>query len=186
VAHFQIKVIIFTLASAGFIWVSWPSLRNFRSHGFYRLFAWQSILILILLNIDYWLTNPFGIYQIISWLLLTNSLYLVIYGYLSLRRSLKSYGMRDDPLLKSIERTSVLVTDGAYRYIRHPIYSAGLFGTWGIFFKRPSLASVCLSMTATALLIITAKMEEAENIIFFGNKYQKYMERTKMLIPLLF
>jgi len=186
VAHFQLKVIIFILASAGFIWVSWPSLRNFRSHGFHRLLAWEAILILILLNINYWLSNPLSIYQKISWLLLAASLYLVIYGYLSLRKGLKSSGMRDDPLLKSIERTSVLVTDGAYRYIRHPIYSAGLFGTWGIFFKQPSLASVSLSVIATVFLIITAKMEEAENIIFFGGAYQRYMERTKMLIPLLF
>jgi protein-S-isoprenylcysteine O-methyltransferase Ste14 len=36
---FQFKVIVFIVASAGIVWASWASLRNFRSHGFYRFFA---------------------------------------------------------------------------------------------------------------------------------------------------
>ncbi|MCJ7622948.1 MAG: hypothetical protein MUO76_05565, partial [Anaerolineaceae bacterium] len=73
----QIKIIVFVLASAGIIWVSRASLRDPRSHGFYRFFAWEAILILILLNIDHWFYEPFSIHQIVSWLLLIVGLFLV-------------------------------------------------------------------------------------------------------------
>jgi len=93
---------------------------------------------------------------------------------------------RKDPLLLGIEETTELVTVGAYRYIRHPLYSSLLFGTWGVFFKRPSLAGACLAVIATFFLTITAKMEEAENIRFFGAAYQSYMKQTKMFFPFFF
>jgi hypothetical protein len=83
---FQIKVIAFLVASAMLVWVSRSSLRDFRSHGFYRFFAWEAILALILLNLDKWFDKPFSFYQIVSWLLLTGSLFLIIEGMKLLRR----------------------------------------------------------------------------------------------------
>ncbi len=85
-----------------------------------------------------------------------------------------------------IEKTTELVTVGIYRYNRHPIYSSLLFLAWGAFFKHPSLAGLFLVMTATFFLMMTAKMEEAENVRFFGAAYQSYMKKTRMFIPLLF
>ena len=183
---FQFKVIVFIVASVGLGWRSWPSLRDFRSHGFYRFFAWESILVLILLNLDYWFYEPFNLHQIISWLLLIISMFLVIQGFLLLRKVGKPDSERNDPSLIGIEKTTELVTEGAYRYIRHPLYSSLLFLTWGAFFKKPSLVSVCLAVIATFFLTMTAKMEEAENVRFFGAAYQEYMKQTRMFIPFLF
>ncbi len=183
---FQFKVIVFIVVSAGLVWVSWSSLRDFRSHGFYRFFAFESIVALVLLNLDHWFHEPFATYQIASWLLLTVSLFLVIHGFHLLRRVGKPDSKRTDPSLIGIEKTTELVTVGAYRYIRHPLYSSLLFGAWGVFFKQPSLASVCLSVIATFFVTITAKMEEAENLRFFGSAYQSYMKQTRMFIPFLF
>jgi len=42
------KLIVFTLATLGIIYVSRLSLRHPRSHGFYRFFAWEAILALFL------------------------------------------------------------------------------------------------------------------------------------------
>mgnify|MGYP001819855295 FL=1 len=89
------------------------------------------------------------------------------------------------PLI-GIEKTTALVTVGAFKYIRHPLYSSLLFGTWGIFFKGPSLLAGILALTVTTFLLATAKVEEAENIRFFGAAYQTYMKQTKMFIPFLF
>ncbi len=41
-------------------------------------------------------------------------------------------------------------------------------------------------MSATAFLVATAKVEEAENILFFGTSYHAYIKRTKMFIPFVF
>lgn len=183
---FLLKVIIFGFVSAALIWLSWPSLRSSRFHGFYRFFAFESILILVLLNIDHWFDDPFSTFQVISWLLLIASLFMVICGYISLRTTGKPDDNRADPGLMGIEKTTKLVAVGAYRYIRHPIYSAGLYGVWGVFFKQPSWLGFALAAITTFFFAVTAKVEEAENIRFFGDEYQNYMKQTKMFIPFLF
>jgi protein-S-isoprenylcysteine O-methyltransferase Ste14 len=183
---FQFKLIVFMVASVGLAWVSRTSLRDFRSHGFYRFFAWGAILALVLLNLNYWFYEPFSIHQIVSWLLLIISLFLVIHGFQLLRMVGKPDSKRNDPSLVGIEKTTELVTVGAYRYIRHPLYSSLLFGAWGVFFKRPSWLGGGLAVIATVFLVATSKVEEAENIRFFGTAYQNYMKQTKMFIPFLF
>ena len=183
---FQFKVVVFIVASVGIAWVSRSSLRNFRSHGFCRFFAWEAIVVLILLNLDYWFYKPFSIHQIVSWLLLITSLFLAIHGVQLLLMIGKPDSQRSDPSLIGIEKTTELVTLGAYRYIRHPLYSSLLFLTWGAFFKHPSWVSISLAVIITFFLTMTAKIEEAENIRFFGPAYQSYIKQTKMFIPLLF
>ena len=174
------------VASVGIVWVSWPSLRNFRFHGFYRFFAWETILVLILINLNYWFYAPFSAHQIISWFLLIISLFLVIHGVQLLRMVGNPDDQRTDPSLLRIEKTTKLVTAGAYKYIRHPLYSSLLFLTWGAFFKHPSWIGACLAMLTTFFLTLTAKVEEAENIVFFGDVYRNYMKQTKMFVPFLF
>ncbi|MEE9441978.1 MAG: isoprenylcysteine carboxylmethyltransferase family protein [candidate division Zixibacteria bacterium] len=182
----QYKIIIFIVVSAGILWLSRNSLRNFRSHGFYRFFAWEAILIIIILNFRHWFENPLSINQLISWFLLIACTVLVIVGTRLLITIGKPNSNRDDPTLYGIEKTTKLVTVGAYRYIRHPIYSSLLFLTWGAFFKHISIITICLALIATLFLFITAKFEESENIKFFGDDYREYMKRTKMFVPYLF
>lgn len=183
---FQLKLIIFIISSAGFVWVSWRSLRDFRSHGFYRFFAFEAVAVLILLNLNYWFDEPFSVIHIISWCLLLISLFLVIHGALLLYKIGKPDSERVDPALMSIEKTTVLVKKGAYRYIRHPLYSSLFFGTWGVFFKNLSQTGLILSVIISILVTITAKMEEAENLRFFDEEYRNYIKETKMFIPFLF
>ncbi|MDH3890847.1 MAG: isoprenylcysteine carboxylmethyltransferase family protein [candidate division Zixibacteria bacterium] len=183
---FQYKEAVFIVVSVGLFWLSRSSLRDRRSHGFYRFFAWELILAQALLRTDNWFDDPFSIHQLISWLLLTICTYWFIHGVHSLRRMGKPSSEREDSSLIGIEKTTVLVTGGAFRYVRHPIYSSLLFLTWGIFFKQPSLPGIVLAMVASYFLVMTARMEEAENIRFFGAAYQDYMKRTRMFIPFLF
>ncbi len=183
---YQYKLIIFIIASAGLLWLSWPSLRSIRYHGFYRFFAFESILILVLLNIDGWFHAPFSLHQIVSWLLIIICMFLLVLGIQQLRMIGRPAEVRKDPGLIGVEKTTALVTTGVYRYIRHPIYAAGLYGVWGIFFKRPSWVGALLTLLTTLFLTVTARIEETENIRFFGNDYEEYMKRTRMFIPFLF
>ena len=124
---FEYKVTIFVLASICIIWVSRSSLRNFHSHGFYRYFAWEIILVLFLINVNYWFLDPFSLSQILSWIFLLISLVLIIRGVQLLQEKGKLDDKRNDPSLVGFEKTTELVTTGIYHYIRHPFYSSLLF-----------------------------------------------------------
>lgn len=182
----QLKVAVFIALSIGLGWISPAALLNVRSHGFYRFFAFEAILALVLLNLEFWFDDPLSLQQMASWLLLLASLLLVIHGFLLLRKLGKPDRRRDDPSLIGIEKTTELVTAGAYRYIRHPIYSSGLIGVWGVFLKHLSWAGLWLAVAATVFWVLTARIEEAENVRCFGTRYRDYMKRTRMFIPFLF
>jgi protein-S-isoprenylcysteine O-methyltransferase Ste14 len=173
-----IKLAILVVVSVGIFVVSWQFLRNPRSRGFYRFFAFESTLVLILLNLENWFRDPFSIHQIVSWLLLLCSIVLAAHGF---------YLLHVIGRPKSgIESTTTLVMVGAYKYIRHPLYSSLLFLVWGVFFKDVSLLGGILALVATAFLIVIAKIEESENIQKFGVEYAAYMKTTRMFIPFLF
>ena len=182
----ELKSIIFVVASAGILYFSRASLRSFGFHGFYRFFAWEAILALVLLNLDHWFYEPFSFTQIVSWLCLCLSLFLVIHGVQLLRMIGKPDDRRNDTSLIGMEKTTTFVTVGAYRYIRHPLYSSLLFLAWGVFLKSPSWPGGSLAIAATAFLTATAKVEETENTHYFGFAYREYMKQTKMFIPFLF
>ena len=183
----MLRLIVFLVLTAVLVYISRASLQAPRSHGFYRFFAWEFILALILMNVDRWFDRPFSALQIVSWTLLAVSLVLVAHGYYSLRVVGSPDSKRKDvvPLL-GVEKTTFLVTVGAYRYIRHPLYSSLFFGAWGVFFKDPSWLGASLAAAATVCLAITVKVEEAECIRYFGSSYRAYMKKTKMIVPFLF
>ena len=182
----EYRIVLFVLASAGIVWVSRSSVRDVRFHGFYRFFAWETILILFLVNMNEWFADPFGFRQIVSWLLLTVSLVFIYQGVQSFRRKGDVDEGRADVGLVGIEKTTALVTTGVYHYIRHPFYSSLLFLGWGIFLKNVSWIGIILAAITTILLIITARKEETENVRFFGEEYHEYMTRTKMFVPFVF
>jgi protein-S-isoprenylcysteine O-methyltransferase Ste14 len=180
---FIIKLTVLIFGTTGILWVSRSSLRDFHSHGFYRFFAWETILVLFVLNVNYWFIDPFSLSQIIAWIFLVISLLLIVLGVQSLWQKGKIDPERNDPALVGIEKTTSLVTSGVYRFIRHPFYSSLFFLAVGIMFKRISLVSLLLAVVAIAFLILTARKEEVLNVAYFGEKYQAYMRTTKMFIP---
>ena len=181
------QIIIFIVGSIFFIIVSRRALLNTRSHGFYRFFAFESILILVLLNLTYWVKDPFSIQQLLSWCLLFFSILFAIQGFGLLRKLGGLLKPRADCIENfTFENTTLLVTDGIYKYIRHPMYSALLLLAWGAYFKHFSLFSTAAVICATFFLLLTAKTEERENIQFFGARYTSYIKKTKMFIPYLY
>ena len=181
------KCVAFVLGSLALLYLSRVALRKPGSHGFYRFFAWELMLALLLLNVSHWLSNWSAWYQAISWSLLFVCLIPLIFGIRSLStRGRPNERQRTEPELLGFERTTRLVTDGIYRYIRHPLYSSLLILNWGIFFKDPSWIAAVLAFGASLLLLATARADEAECTQTFGADYRQYMQHTRMFIPYLF
>jgi protein-S-isoprenylcysteine O-methyltransferase Ste14 len=176
-------VFIFAVGTIVIGLISRNSLSKLQSHGFYRFFAWEILLGMFLLNEDGWFRDPFGWPQLISWILLIVSIMLVIEGLRLLREIGKLDARQRDASLLGLEKTTRLVTIGLYRYIRHPLYSSLLFLGWGMFFKSPSWLDAGLALLCTVFLFATARVEERENINFFGDEYVEYMRHSKMFIP---
>lgn len=172
----MIRLIIFIVVSAGFFVWSWPFLHNPRSHGFFRFFAFEAAVALILLNIRQWFQNSLSAHQIISWVLLAASLVMAVHGFYLL-------GTIGKAKYFNVDETTTLVKAGVYRCIRHPLYSSIFFMTWGVFFKAPSLLGIILAVVIMVLITATAKVEERESLLKFGADYAEYMKGTKMFIP---
>ena len=181
-----LEMVILVVTTVVIVYISRGSLRDPRSHGFYRAFAWEAILILIVLNLDEWFHDPWSWHQIVSWILLTVSFFLVIHVVQLLRSVGRPDPQRNDGPLLGLEKTTVLVTTGAYGFIRHPAYASLLFLAWGTFFKGPALTGGLLGLAATLFLVATARTEETENVRYFGPAYVEYMKRTRMFVPFVF
>ncbi len=180
---YTIQWIIFIMGTIAVVWVSRSSFQRIPNHGFYRFFAWEIILILFAINMRYWFYSPLSPMQLVAWSLLIISLILIFQGVRMFQQRGKIDQDRADTSLIGIEKTTELVTTGIYRYIRHPFYSSLLFLAWGICFKQVTWLTLILATAATLFLILTAKVEEDENIAYFGEPYRVYMQSTKMFIP---
>lgn len=177
----------FVALSAGLAYVSRASLTVPRSHGFYRFFAWEFILALVLLNIGHWFRDPLSAHQVVSWILLAATFVPGVPGiHLLISRGRPRPRRNDDVPLLGIEKTTQLVKTGVFKHIRHPLYCSLLILAWGAFFKNPSVIGSGLAVGATAFLLATAKTEEEENVRYFGVAYREYMLQTRMFIPFFF
>lgn len=175
----------FGFLSIPIVVISWKTLFDIRSHGFYRFFSWECILWLLVSNYKFWFENAFSIRQIFSWIFLFIGAYLVIAGVIWLKKAGKPAKTRDEEALFEFEKTSELVDTGIFKYIRHPLYSSLIFLTWGIFLKNPTNQLFIVSVLSTAFLYSTAIFDEKECIKYFGDKYREYMKHTKRFIPFL-
>jgi protein-S-isoprenylcysteine O-methyltransferase Ste14 len=171
----------FFVLLSGTIIIVYFSRQSFRkpwSHGFYRFFAWEIILVMFCLNMIGWFLNASSWHQLASWLLLIFSILPLLSGLHQIRKNGKSEG--------SFENTTTLVTTGIFRSIRHPLYASLILLTWGIFFKSPSWLDGALALASSLFLHATARADESECIQKFGNAYVIYMRTTKMFFPRIY
>ena len=152
---------------------------------------------IILLNAPAWFVNPFGPRQIIAWMLLFGAIPVAIHGFWLLKQIGKPQ-QANRPLENgtdanavtavnfAFENTTTLVTIGAYRYIRHPLYASLLILGAGAWLKDISTPATLLFGIMAGCLYMTARMEEDENEKRFGQSYTDYMRKTRMFIPYLF
>ncbi|HOI29644.1 MAG TPA: methyltransferase [Melioribacteraceae bacterium] len=181
-----IQVFLFASGTILLITVSRKSFRSFKVHGFYRFFVFEFTLILVLLNIPHWFSKSFSPRQILSWFLLLISLYLIIRSISLLKKTGGSNKRENATANFEFENTDKLVKDGVYKYIRHPMYSSLLFLCLGALLKNISVLTILLTVFIMLFLIVTAKVEERENINYFGKSYSEYIKETGMFVPFIF
>jgi protein-S-isoprenylcysteine O-methyltransferase Ste14 len=80
-----------------------------------------------------------------------------------------------------------VVENGAYRYVRHPSYTAAVILYLGIGLALANWISIA---TVTVLVSVTflyrVNIEERALVAVIGDPYRDYMQRTKRFVPFLF
>jgi len=180
-------IALFIFASTGILWLSWRSLSSLRAHGFYRFFAFEFLAALIIVNLPVWFRNPWSQRQLCSYALGALSVVLAFEGFRLLKLIGKPAERDAQSTILAFENTTRLVTSGAYRFIRNPLYASLLAFAACAWLKAPlSLANVCMMGAVAGFLIATALVEERENLARFGAQYAGYMKRTWRFVPFVF
>ncbi len=183
------QIVFFCIATSGNILLSRRMLKDPRCHGFYRFFVFQCIIVLITLNAPYWI-QPQGVLDFLSTYLLYISLFYALAGYYQLWTSGRPRLSLDATTFLGFENTTVLVTTGLYRFIRHPMYGALLFLAVGLYLRgimNASLGRLVITSLAVGccfdFVLLAAWVEERENLDRFGEAYERYRRTTKMFVP---
>jgi len=83
-----------------------------------------------------------------------------------------------------IKDQQVLVIDGPYRWIRHPMYSAFYLLHIAVFFLTANwFIGVTWLAGLTIIIFLRVKREEKMLLDRFGDQYVSYMERTGRFVP---
>jgi protein-S-isoprenylcysteine O-methyltransferase Ste14 len=148
----------------------------------YNLLAVVTLLPILLLPI---ILPDKEIYRIrFPWIILTIAVQLsaVIFLFLGIKQTgITSFiGLRQLLLPEDISPPR-LVTDGLYRYVRHPLYTAGLVFIWLIPAMTWNLLALIIGLSAYT--IIGAYFEERKLLLEFGDAYAEYRRKTPMLVP---
>jgi protein-S-isoprenylcysteine O-methyltransferase Ste14 len=88
--------------------------------------------------------------------------------------------------VSATRRDHRLVTDGIYRWVRHPLYTIGssLLISFGL--MADNWFIILLAVLAFIAMAIRTPKEEANLIEKFGSAYLDYMQQTGRFLPKLF
>ena len=75
-----------------------------------------------------------------------------------------------------------LVVGGLYRWVRHPLYTAGLVFIWLTPLMTVNLLALYLGFSF--YIVVGAWIEERKLLAEFGPAYANYRQRTSFLVPL--
>lgn len=116
---------------------------------------------------------------------LTGSLFLVVIGAASGTVTLYFNQLRNFNIHPGIKPNASLVTQGPYKYIRHPMYTSLFIMMLGITLYNSHLLNF-LGLAALILVLI-AKSRIEENLLRERfPAYTDYMATTKKFIPFIF
>ncbi|MEX2154478.1 MAG: isoprenylcysteine carboxylmethyltransferase family protein [Gemmatimonadaceae bacterium] len=79
-----------------------------------------------------------------------------------------------------------VIERGAYRWIRHPSYTAGMLLFIGIGVSLANWLSLAiLFVTTVAVYSYRVRIEERALLASMGDRYREYMSRTKRFVPFI-
>ena len=149
---------------------------------FYNLVAVVTLLPVLAVTT---LVPGITLYQIPApWIFLTTTvqiLALIVIGVTLLQTGASSFvGIRQ--LINPHQaRVSQLQVTGFYRWVRHPLYTAGLVLIWLNPVMTTSTLALCLGFTL--YIIIGSRYEERALAAEFGEAYVDYRERVPAIVP---
>lgn len=138
----------------------------------YVLVALQFIIILLLMMRS---TSVF--FQIIPLCIFISGLALGLYALLHNQPT-------NINIIPDIKDNAVLITTGAYAYIRHPMYFAVIVMMFSAVLSNFNFMSLFLYILLIVVLFLKAKKEE---ILWMekSEEYRDYMQRSKRIIPFI-
>jgi len=171
------------------LWVKAAVRRRFGSHRMrayrlaYNIIATVTLLPILALPV---LLPDKNIYSIPTpWLYLTlaGQAFSVAILVISLLQTgaLEFLGVRQLFDVPDERKPQKLILTGFYRWVRHPLYFAGLLFIW----LSPVMTRNLLALYVgfTLYLYIGALFEEHKMLCEFGEAYRQYKKRTPMLMP---
>lgn len=78
-----------------------------------------------------------------------------------------------------------LVTNGPYKYWRHPIYASVMYFIWASVIAYPFGLTIAVACGVTVALLTRALLEE-KFLYKAYPEYEEYAKRTKRIIPFVF
>ncbi len=87
-------------------------------------------------------------------------------------------GLKPEP-----QEAEVLVVRGAYRWVRHPMYTGSLLFLWAM--PVMTLNSALFYAALTVYIVLGAHWEEQKLLAIYGASYARYRQQVPMLIPRL-
>lgn len=121
---------------------------------------------------------PFNRLPLAAYIFILLSVLLVSWAILAMQKS--KLRIMPEPAADAI-----LVTNGPYRFIRHPMYTAILFGAAGLLMSHFTWVRLAVSVALFIVLIIKLKREEKMLLLKFDG-YKNYMAMSSRLFPFLF
>lgn len=114
----------------------------------------------------------------LSYTFITLSIILVLWAIITMQKS----KLR---ILPEPSADAVLITNGPYRFIRHPMYTAILLGCIGLLITNFSFTRLAIIIALTIVLISKLLWEEKMLSQKF-DVYKNYMKLTARLFPFIF
>jgi protein-S-isoprenylcysteine O-methyltransferase Ste14 len=75
----------------------------------------------------------------------------------------------------------MLVVQGAYRWVRHPLYLVVLLMIWS--YPVLTVDRLLFNLLWTIWIVVGAVLEERDLVADFGDDYREYQRKVPMLVP---
>ena len=79
-----------------------------------------------------------------------------------------------------------LITNGIYRFIRHPMYLGVIMAAVGLAAFSLSLGGIVIMLALIPVFLIRIKIEERMLIDEFGEAYRTYRKKARKLLPFIY
>ena len=116
--------------------------------------------------------------NIFSILLIACGSFIGVWAVYSMRKSTLS-------IIPEVSQVAILITDGPYHYLRHPMYTSVLLLCLGLLITNMTLLKAVIYVILICDLIVKLQYEESMLMNHFEN-YKSYAKKTWRIIPYLY